>query len=165
MADQPAQPNSAPSPGEVPTFKQLIFNRAAWRNSPKNLLGDSAIPRGALIKASLADLKAVYAKKQYRKETFQAAVLRKRLTESDLSKTLGSLIVSSRMAYAFAVIGLLATGYQSVYGTPFSSLAGAVVVLFCILNGWIRAYRAWQIVNRRFGSLQEFLSASDSWIV
>ncbi len=147
------------------TMRSWIFSRKAWRNSAENMIGGSSIKRGELLKANLDALNEVMRTKEVRKETFEEAVARKELTPDQLQLQRGTLVVSSRMSYAFGFVMLLAVCYFSFLGQIPSILASAAGFCFCIVGGWIRAYRAWQIELRRFAPLSEFTHNPEAWIV
>lgn len=137
----------------------------AWKNTPANLSGRTAVERGAVLRASLETFRAVYGKKTYLKETFEEAVERKELEQSDLDAQRGALIISSRMAYAFAALIFATCVYYTLFGSIFSVISAGAACCFCVVGGWLRAYRAWQIEIRRFGHLREFMGKPESWIV
>lgn len=150
---------------ETPSLRSLIFNRSSWKNTPENMLGRGFIQRGSLLRQNADNLKKVVAKKEYRKETFEEAVARKSLTEPQLLAQRGALIISSRISYAFALIAILCVGYFTLYGHIASVIASCVLFTFCVVGGWIRAFRAWQIETRKLAKLSDFTQAPESWIV
>lgn len=147
------------------SVRAWIFSRKAWRNTPSNMMGSTGIKRGALLKANLDAFNDVVKTKETRKETFQEAVSRKQLSGDQLQLQRGSLVVSSRMSYSFGLFMLLVVCYFSLFGQIPSVLASAAGFCFCIVGGWIRAYRAWQIELQRFAPLSEFTHHPEAWIV
>lgn len=150
-------------------LKSVLFGRGAFSNSLANVTGevDGAPKRGERIRAAWLAVRKAYAPKRVPvRETFEEAVARQNLTDERLATQALSLKNASRGAYLCAGLMLLILLYSATTSdSVLRVMAVAVLFFFCMVQGWIRAFRFWQIKNRKLGGLREFTQRAEEWIV
>lgn len=150
-------------------LKSVLFGRGVFGNSIANVTGevDGAPKRGERIMAAWAAVRKAYApKKVLVRETFEEAVARQGLTDERLAIQAQSLRNASRGAYLCAGLMFLILLYSAATSdSVLRVMAVAVLFFFCMVQGWIRAFRHWQIRNRKLGGLRDFTQKAEDWIV
>lgn len=150
-------------------LKSLLLGRGLSANSLANVTGrlEGAPRPGERIVEAWSAVRKLYApKKTHRQETFEEAVERLQLSKERLAEQAVSIRNASRGAYACAVLMLLILIYSSMTSAgTLRVLAVGVLFFFCMVQGWIRAFRVWQIRQRRLGGIDDFFRQAENWIV
>lgn len=136
------------------------FNPVTW-------FKDSSYKRGSVVSTSWKNLKSSWRikdKSEYKKETFNEALIRLDISESDLLQRKKQLALGSFVCYGTALILLLFSIYHAFHGNLGGAIAGILLVGSSVVCGLIRAFRVWQISKRRLAPFAEFISSIDSWI-
>ncbi|MBY0452436.1 MAG: hypothetical protein K2P92_05320 [Bdellovibrionaceae bacterium] len=149
---------------------KLVLRGAGWlfavkEFNPKNWL-KAGYTRGAVFKTALSNAKTLIpANRQYRKETFQQACKRLKLTEADLQLRYRESVLSSRSCYIFAMI-FIALSFYCALDANVTSCIGAISLTMVALTYAMKAsFLAWRITVRRLAHPREFIRTPEAWIV
>lgn len=165
MKQSPASPATKNS---IPTKikKGLKLALATRYFNPKNWIRGDNYEHGSVFKTALENAKSLYIEKTPpRKETFDEACARLKLTEQDLQLRFRETVIASRACYFFSVVIILLGAFHAYYGNIAGGIGGAVMALTSMSFGMLRAYLAWRIKIKRLAPLREFLITPEAWFI
>lgn len=156
---------AAPNDGQ--TKRRLGFSLfpRRWRNSPSNILAPgTGRKHGQTVSEAIGAVKGVWripSPTEVRRETFEQAIERLNLTESQLRIRHRQFVISSRVSYTCGAIGVLAS--VVMLSGALAMLAGTAFSVAMIIHGWLRAFRAWQISERKLHRLEAYAKRPEAW--
>lgn len=152
------------------SIAKLVLRGAGWlfaakEFNPKNWL-KAGYTRGAVFKTALSNAKTLIpANRQYRKETFEQACKRLKLTDADLQLRHRESVLNSRCCYIIALICVALSFNYALSGNVTSCLGGLSVTTVALTFAMKASFLAWRISIRRLAHPREFVRAPEAWIV
>lgn len=137
------------------------FNPVNW------IKGDGTYKRGSIVSTAYTQMRSVWRIKddsEYRHETFEDAMERLGLKESDIEEKLEGLTFECFSLYAISALILIASFYYAISSNYISCFAGLLMSIACSTAAFSRAFRIWQLRQKRFGSFKEFAFIVEAWI-
>lgn len=101
--------------------------------------------------------------KTRRHETFEAAIERLNLSETDLANRYKNLCTATRVMHFGGVIMVGFLLFAAWEGNILQFLSAASIATICFVGGSLNAFRAWQIERRALGGFEEWLRSPQHW--
>ena len=136
--------------------------------NPQRWISHASYERGSVISVAWQNVKDTWLRTRERnakRETFQQAIKRLGLTPQILATRRQELCVGSRLCYFSATLILLYSMFHAYHGNIFGGISGVLIFIAGSFCGFARAFRAWQIDTKRFGSFIEFVSTPEAWFI
>lgn len=142
-------------------FATKYFNPVNW------VKGSDTYEKGSIVSTSWQRMRSAWKLKrpeECRRETFEDAIARLGLSKNDIVMTENSLKKECFVLYAMSFAILCFSAFHALNGNLSGGLAGILFAFASATAAFLRAFRVWQIRNKRFGKLDEFARHVDAWL-